>query len=74
MKISQGNMSPSNPVCPVTADAQKLKHARDLVQKSLFCGKERSENLRKGQRYTRGPADWKTYREQRECDESRERL
>ena len=38
-------MSLSNPICPVSADPQKLKHARDLIQKRLFYGKERSENL-----------------------------
>ena len=48
MKISQGNMSPRKPRCPVTAGPQKLKHARGLIQKRLFCGKDRSENLGKG--------------------------
>ena len=74
MKISQENMSPRIPWYTVTAGPQKLKHARDLIQKWLFCGKDMSENLGKGQRYTRGPADWNTYREQRESDGSRESL
>ena len=41
-------MSPRNSKCPVTACPQKLKHARDLIQKRLFCGKDRSENLQTG--------------------------
>ena len=48
MKISQENMSPRIPWYTVTAGPQKLKHARDLIQKRLFCGKDRSENLQTG--------------------------
>ena len=48
MKKSQGNISPRNPIYPITAGLQKLKHARHLIQKRLFFGKDRSENLGKG--------------------------
>ena len=47
INISQGNIWPRNPICPVTAGPQKLNHAKDQIQKRLFCWKDRSENLGK---------------------------
>ena len=46
MKIR--NMSPSIPRCLVTAEPQKLKHARGLIQKSLFSANGRSNILGNG--------------------------
>lgn len=46
-------MSPRNPSYPTTAGTEKLKHATDTVQKRLFRGRERGENLGKGKRNTR---------------------
>ena len=41
-------MSPRNPSYPNTAGTEKLKHETDTVQKRLFRGRERGENLGKG--------------------------
>ena len=66
MNNSQENISPSNPSYPITAGPKKLKHAIDTVEKWLFWGRERSENMGEGIAVHKRALDRHTDREQRE--------
>ena len=48
MNNSQENISPRKTSYDFTAGPEKLKHARDLMQKRFYGGRERNENLRMG--------------------------
>ena len=48
MNNSKETMSPRKPSYACIAGPEKLKHARDMMQKMLYEGRDRSENLRMG--------------------------
>ena len=48
MNNSQENISPGKTSYDFTAGPEKLNHARDLMQKRFYGGRERNENLRMG--------------------------
>ena len=63
---SQENISPSNPSYPIRVGPEQLKHAIDSVEKWLFWGRERSENMGEGIAVHKRALDRHTDREQRE--------